>query len=114
MKNQVLFCSISNDNGTFSVHYKRYDNVTNHHKTGYSLNTFSDCPQDTPVICYNLGSFEDCIKSLKISNNHKLTEYYGELDNYDLMTGTKGITLNQYLDKIRELNIPVIKLRELY
>lgn len=93
-----LFCSISEDGGTYAVNYHKAENYTGAARTGYDLTVFDEVKPEIPLIDFRTA---DPTKVLKVilkvdgikerDSNHwsrpiPLTEYL------DLMRGT-GATI---------------------
>lgn len=103
-KEKPLFGSVSLNRGRWTVNYESYGNCEDIRKTGYSKDTFDGCPNNMPIIRFDLSND---VKILKFLNKNLLP-----IEMYINKSSTywNYVSTEDFLNIVKEHGIPVVSL----
>ena len=103
-KEKPLFGSVSLDRGQWTVHYESDGICEGIRKTGYSENTFDECPNNMPIVRFDLAD-EGKICGFLDKNLLPAEMYINKKSTY-----WNYVSTEDYLDAAEEHGIPVMNL----
>lgn len=98
MDYKPLWGTVSHTGRTFTLHYRKTHLCTGIHKTGHDGKMFDGL--QIPIVRFDKANIENVLNCIS-GSTETIREYYS------VLPGTRGITLNQYLRKVRKHKIPV-------
>lgn len=103
-KEKPLFGSVSLNRGQWTVNYESYGNCEGIRKTGYSKDTFDGCPNNLPIIRFDLSNE---VKIWKFLNKNLLP-----MEMYINKSSTywNYVSTEDFLNIVKEHGIPVVNL----
>lgn len=103
-KEKPLFGSVSLNRGRWTVNYESYGNCEDIRKTGYSKDVFDGCPNNLPIIRFDLSNE---VKIWKFLNKNLLP-----MEMYINKSSTywNYVSLENFLKIVQEHGIPVVNL----
>jgi hypothetical protein len=103
-KEKPLFGSVSLNRGQWTVNYETDGNCQDIRKIGYSKNVFDECPNNMPIIRFDLA---DGSKIWKFLSRNLLPRkmYINKSSTY-----WNYVSTEDYLDTAKEHGIPVMNL----
>lgn len=103
-KEVPLYGTIAHTGKTFTLHYQKHDSQSSIRKEGYGISVFDGCPDDMPVIRFDLADINNVFSWLR--NNYICADFS------DANIGFKTAGLDIYLATFSGYSIPVEELRE--
>ena len=103
-KEKPLFGSVSLNRGQWTVNYEHDGNCQDIRKVGYSKNVFDGCPDNMPIIRFDLADGGDIWNFLR-KNLLPMEMYINKSSTY-----WNYVSTEDYLDAAEEHGIPVINL----
>ena len=104
LKEKPLFGSVSLERGQWTVNYESDGSCEGIRKTGYSENTFDECPNNMPIVRFDLSD-EVKICSFLDKNLLPAEMYINKKSTY-----WNYVSIEDYLDAVEEHGIPVMNL----